>query len=58
MTRKAPGPLTRREREIVDQLSAAMAASKHANPAADSADAGTASPRTKLAILAAITAHL
>jgi hypothetical protein len=42
----------------VDKLSAALAASKHANPAADSADAGTASPRTKLAILAAIQALL
>lgn len=42
----------------IDQLSAAMAASKHATPAADSADAGPASPRTKLALLAAIHAQL
>lgn len=42
----------------VDQLSAAIAASKHALPAADSADADKASPRTKLAILAGIQALL
>jgi len=43
----------------IDQLSAAIAAShQHAAPAADSAVAGAASPRTKLAILAAIHAHL
>lgn len=42
----------------VDQLSAAIAASNNANPAADSADAGKASPRTKLAILAGIQKHL
>jgi hypothetical protein len=45
--------------EDIDQLSAAMAASKQtATPAADSADAGAASPRTKLALLAAIHAQL
>jgi hypothetical protein len=44
--------------EDLEKLSAAIAASKNANPAADSADAGKASPRTKLAVLAAITAHL
>lgn len=42
----------------VDKLSAAIAASKNANPAADSADAGKAFPRTKLAILAQIQALL
>ncbi len=42
----------------INQLSAAIAASKNASSAADSADAGQASPRTKLAIMAAITAHL
>lgn len=42
----------------VTQLSAAIAASKNALPAADSADAGPALPRTKLAILAAIQAQL
>lgn len=42
----------------VDKFSAAIAASKNANPAADSADAGTASPRTKSAILAVLQSHL
>jgi hypothetical protein len=42
----------------VDQLSAAIAASKNALPAAVSADAGPALPRTKLALLAAIQAQL
>lgn len=45
------------EQEI-DQFSAIIAATKNANPAAHSADAGTASPRTKLAILAEIQRHL
>lgn len=44
--------------EDLDKLSAAIAASKNATPAADSADAGAAHPRTKLAILAAIQAQL
>ena len=44
--------------EDIDKLSAAIAASKTATPAAHSADAGAASPRTKLAILAAIQAQL
>lgn len=43
----------------IDQFSAVIAAShKNAAPAADSAVAGAASPRTKLALLAAIQAHL
>lgn len=42
----------------VTKLSAAIAASKNATPAAHSADAGDASPRTKLALLAAIQAQL
>lgn len=44
--------------EDLDQFAAAIAASKTAAPAARSADAGAASPRTKLALLAAIQAHL
>lgn len=46
------------DEQDLDKLSAAIAASKNANPAANSADAGTAPPRTKLALLAAITAQL
>lgn len=44
--------------EDLDKLSAIIAATKNASPAADSADAGKASPRTKLAILAEIQRHL
>jgi hypothetical protein len=44
--------------EDLDKLSAAIAASKYVNPASDSADAGTTSPRTKLAILAGIQSLL
>ena len=42
----------------VEKLSAAIAASKNAAPADFSADAGAAPPRTKLAIMAVIQAHL
>ena len=49
------GTLTEQD---LDQFSALMAASKTTAPAADSADAGAVSPRTKLALLAAIQAHL
>lgn len=44
--------------EDIDTFSTAYAASKNANPAADSADAGAASPRTKLAMLAVIQSQL
>lgn len=44
--------------EDIDKFSAIIAATKNASPAADSADAGEASPRTKLAILAEIQRHL
>jgi hypothetical protein len=44
--------------EDIDNFSAIIAATKNASPAADSADAGEASPRTKLAILAEIQRHL
>lgn len=44
--------------EDIDQISAAYAASKHVNPAAYSADAGTTSPRTKAAIMAVIHSHI
>lgn len=44
--------------EDIDKFSAIIAATKNASPAADSADADEASPRTKLAILAEIQRHL
>jgi hypothetical protein len=44
--------------EDLDQFSAIIANTKTVAPAALSADAGAASPRTKLAILAAIQSHL
>lgn len=44
--------------EDLEKFSAIIAATKNASPAADSADAGEASPRTKLAILAEIQRHL
>ena len=42
----------------VEKLSAQIANTKTTPPAADSADAGGVSPRTKLAVLAAIQSHL
>jgi hypothetical protein len=45
------------EQEL-DHFAALIAASKNISPAADSADAGAISPRTKLAVLAAIQTHL
>jgi hypothetical protein len=44
--------------EDLDKLSVIIANTKNAPPAAVSADAGRASPRTKLAVLAAVQAHL
>ncbi len=44
--------------ENVVKFSALIANTKNAAPAADSADAGAASPRTKLAVLAAIQSQL
>jgi hypothetical protein len=44
--------------EDIDKLSVLIANTKNAAPAAVSADAGAASPRTKLAILAAIQTQL
>lgn len=45
--------------QALDQLSAVIAAaSQTSNPAANSADAGTLSPRTKLAVLAALQTQL
>ena len=44
--------------EDLEKLSATIAASKNAQPAAISADAGAASPRTKLALLVEIQALL
>lgn len=52
------GCLTEEDLDSFGKLSAAQAASKHVKPAADSADAGTTSPRTKLAVLAAIQSQL
>jgi hypothetical protein len=46
------------DEQDLEKLSAAIAASKNAHPAAVSADAGTASPRTKAAIMAVIASHL
>lgn len=42
----------------LDQFASMIETVKQAKPAADSADAGLASPRTRLAVLAAIQAHL
>ena len=49
------GTLTEQD---IDQFSALLAASKTIAPAAHSADAAAISPRTKLAVLAAIQTHL
>jgi hypothetical protein len=44
--------------EDIDKFSAYIAKTKNVTPAEDSAVAGVASPRTKLAVLAAIQSHL